>query len=222
MKTNEQLQRDVMDALRWEPILNATDIGVAARDGVITLTGYVDSYPKKLAAERAAKDVYGVKAVAEEIEVRLGTSSQKSDTELATAAATAIKWCDAIPEDRVTLSVEHGWIKLEGEVDWAYQRDEARHAVQNITGVRGVTNLITLKTRVKPTDVKQKIRRAFERSATIDSAQIAIDVTDHTVVLRGPVRSWAEREDAEAAAWAAPGVTDVRNELKVEELEEAY
>ncbi len=222
MKTNEQLQRDVMDALRWEPLLNASDIGVTARDGVITLTGYVDSYPKKLAAERVAKNVAGVKAVAEEIDVHLQTSNQKTDTEIAEEAVHALRWCSNVPDDRIQVSVENGWVKLEGEVEWEYQKSEARHELEDLIGVRGISNFIMVKPRVKPADVKDKIRRAFERSATVDANKIAIDVNGSIVTLRGPVRSWAEREDAESAAWSAPGVTQVKDELRVGELEEIY
>jgi osmotically-inducible protein OsmY len=222
MKTNEELQLDVMDALEWEPALNATDIGVAARDGVITLTGTVDSYPKMLAAEQAAKKVFGVRAVAEEIKVKPWGSSQKTDTEIAAAAITALKWCNSVPDDKIKVSVEDGWVKLEGQVQWQYQKDEALREVADLNGVKGVSNMITLKPVVKPADIKDKIHRAFERSATIDSGQIGIDVNGSIVRLHGKVRSWSEREDAEDAAWAAPGVTMVEDDIKVGELEGVY
>jgi osmotically-inducible protein OsmY len=226
MKTNEQLQRDVIEALKWEPVLgmslSATDIGVAVRGGVVTLTGSVNSYPKKLAAERAAKKVAGVKGVAEEIEVSLDGTNKRNDTEIAQAAVNALRWCSTVPDDKVKVSVENGWLKLEGEVEWDYQKTEARREVEDLTGVKGVTNLISLKPQAKPAEIKDKIRRAFERSATVDSGNIAIDVNGSIVTLRGPVRSWAEREDAETAAWAAPGVSQVRDELRVAELEEVY
>ena len=226
MKTNEQLQRDVIEALKWEPVLgmslSATDIGVAVRDGVVTLTGSVNSYPKKLAAERAAKKVAGVKGVAEEIEVSLDGINKRNDTEIAQAAVNALRWCSTVPDDKIKVSVENGWLKLEGEVEWDYQKTEARREGEDLTGVKGVTNLISLKPQAKPAEIKDKIRRAFERSATVDSGNIAIDVNGSIVTLRGPVRSWAEREDAETAAWAAPGVSQVRDELRVAELEEVY
>ncbi|MDP4198602.1 MAG: BON domain-containing protein [Bacteroidota bacterium] len=222
MKTNEQLQRDVMEALKWEPVLNATDIGVAARDGVITLTGTVDSYPKKLAAERAAKNVAGVKAVAEEVVVHIDGNNRRTDTEIAEAAVNALRWCNTVPDEKIKVSVENGWVKLEGEVEWDYQKTEARREVEDLTGVKGVTNLISLSPQLKPSEIKNKIRRAFERSATVDSGNIAIDVNGSIVTLRGPVRSWAEREDAENAAWAAPGVSQVKDELRVESLETIY
>lgn len=222
MKTNEQLQRDVIDALRWEPLLNASDIGVTARDGVITLTGHVDNYAKKLAAERVAKNVAGVKAVAEEIDVHLMNGNKKNDTEIAEEAVHALRWCSNVPDDRIKVSVENGWIKLEGEVEWEYQKNEARHQLEDLVGVRGISNFISVRPRVKPADVKDKIRRAFERSATVDANRIAINVNGSIVTLRGPVRSWAEREDAENAAWAAPGVTQVKDELRVGEMEDIY
>jgi len=222
MKTNEQLQRDVMEALRWEPALNAADIGVTARDGIITLTGNVNTYPKKLAAEQATKKVAGVKAVAEEIQVRIDGSDYKSDTDIAAAAVDALRWCTSVPDDKIKISVEDGWIKLEGEVEWQYQKDEAKREVEDLTGVKGVSNMISLKPQLKPAEIKDKIRRAFERSATVDSSHIAIDVNGSIVTLRGPVRSWAEREDAENAAWSAPGVSQVRDELRVGELEEIF
>lgn len=215
-----------MEALKWEPLLgasmNATDIGVAARSGVITLTGSVDTYPKKLAAERATKNVAGVKAVAEEIDVHIDGTNRRNDTEIAEAAVNALRWCNTVPDDRIKVSVENGWLKLEGEVEWDFQKTEARREVEDLTGVKGVTNLISLKPQVKPAEIKDKIRRAFERSATVDSSHIAIDVNGSIVTLRGPVRSWAEREDAENAAWAAPGVAQVRDELRIEALEEVY
>lgn len=222
MRTNEQLQRDVMDALEWEPILNASDIGVAARDGVITLTGTVDSYPKKMAADRVAKNVFGVRAVAEEISVKPWGSNLKTDTEIAAAAVNALKWCDSVPDYKIKVSVGNGWVELEGEVPWQYQKDEALREVADISGVKGVTNMIRLKPAVKPADIKDKIHRAFERSATVDSSQIGIDVNGSIVRLHGKVRSWAEREDAEDAAWAAPGVTMVEDDLRIGEREEVY
>jgi osmotically-inducible protein OsmY len=222
MKTNEQLQRDVMDALKWEPLLNAAEIGVAAKDGVITLSGIVDTYPKKLTAEQAAKKVFGVRAVAEDIKVKPWGSNIKSDTEIAEAAVNAIRWCNSVPDDKLKLSVENGWVKLEGEVPWQYQKDEALREVADLSGVKGVTNMITLKPAVKPADIKDKIHRAFERSATIDSGQIGIDVNGSIVRLHGKVRSWSEREDAEDAAWSAPGVTLVEDDIRVGELEEVF
>jgi len=220
MKTNEQLQRDVMEALKWEPILNATEIGVAAKDGVITLSGMVDSYAKKVAAEYAAKKVAGVRAVAEDIEIRPWGNNLKTDTDIAAAAVEALRWCTSVPDEKIKISVDNGWVKLEGEVEWQFQKDEARREIEDLSGVKGISNLITLKPVVKPADIKNKIHRAFERSATIDSGQIGIDVNGSIVRLHGKVRSWAEREDAESAAWSAPGVTEVKDDLRVTDLME--
>lgn len=227
MKSNDQIRRDVMDALKWEPLLNgitgsAADIGVNAENGVITLTGRVDSYPAKLAAERAAKSVHGVRALAEELEVQLDGKNLKSDTAMAQAAVDALRWCTAVPDERITVSVENGWVKLEGDVEWQFQRDEARREIEDIAGVKGVTNLITIKPILKPVDVKDKIQKAFQRSATVDASNISVDVNGSLVTLKGTVHSWSERDDAENAAWAAPGVSKVNDQITVSEVEEVY
>ncbi|MFI5202504.1 MAG: BON domain-containing protein, partial [Candidatus Kapaibacterium sp.] len=158
MKSNEQLQRDVMDAVKWEPLLNGAstlraDIGVTADNGVVTLTGHVNSYAAKLAAERAAKSVNGVRAVAEELEVKLDGKNVKTDTEIARAAVDALRWCTSVPDERLTLSVENGWVKLEGDVEWQFQKDEARREIEDLTGVKGITNLITVKPMLKPVEI---------------------------------------------------------------------
>jgi len=225
MKSNEQLQRDVMDAVKWEPLLNGAstqraEIGVTADGGVVTLTGHVNSYAAKLSAERAAKGVNGVRAVAEELEVRLDGKNLKTDTELAAAAVNALRWNTSVPDDRITLSVENGWVKLEGDVEWQFQKDEARHEIEDIAGVKGISNLIGVKPVLKPTEIKGKIERAFQRSATIDASNVSVDVNGSLVTLKGTVHSWAERDDAEDAAWAAPGVAKVNDQLTV--LEETY
>jgi len=223
MKSNEQLRRDVMDALKWEPLLNGStsaskaEIGVAADNGVITLTGKVNSYPKKLAAERAAKSVLGVRAVAEELEVHLDITNRISDTEIAAAAINALKWCNSVPDKRLTVGVENGWVKLEGDVEWQFQKDEAQKEIEDLNGVTGVTNLITVQPVIRATEIKDKIQRALLRSATVDSSNVVVDVNGSLVTLKGTVRSWAEREDAENAAWAAPGVAKVTDELLVED-----
>src|SRR5581483_2424473 len=218
MKSNQQLQRDVMDALKWEPLLNKAEIGVTVDHGVVTLTGRVDSYPGKLAAERAAKGVNGVRALAEELQIKLDGNNVRTDTEIAQAAADALKWCTAIPDDRITVSVENGWVKLEGDVEWQFQKDEARREVEDIMGVKGVTNFVTVKPVLKPIDIKDKIQQAFQRSATVDASNISVDVNGSLVTLKGTVHSWAERDDAESAAWAAPGVAKVNDQLTVEEV----
>jgi osmotically-inducible protein OsmY len=219
MKSNEHLRRDVSESLKWEPLLHEAEIGVNAEGGVITLTGHVDSYAKKLAAERAAKSVNGVRGLAEEIEVRLSTANRLSDTEIAEAAVNALKWASSIPDKRITLSVENGWVKLEGDVEWQYQKDEARIEIEGIAGVIGITNLIEVQPEINPSDIKDKIQRAFERTATIDSSNVKIEVDGSFVTLKGTVSSWAELEDAENVAWSAPGVSKVNVEITVAEEE---
>ncbi len=213
-----------MDSLRWEPLLNGSsgqkaDLGVTAENGVVTLTGHVDSYPAKLAAERAAKSINGVRAVAEEIEVRLDHKNMKTDTEIAQAAVDALRWCTAVPDDRITVSVENGWVKLEGDVEWQFQKDEARKEVEDLAGVKGISNLVTVKPILKPVQIKDKIKQAFQRSATINAGNVSVDVNGSLVTLKGTVHSWAERDEAENAAWAAPGVSKVNDQITVEEME---
>lgn len=216
MKTDQEIQNDVMDELKWEPFLTASEIGVAVKNGIVTLSGTVDRYAKKIAAETAAKKVNGVKAVAEDIEVKLGTSSKKNDTEIAEAALTALKWHSAMQENKIKISVENGWVTLEGDVDWEFQRNSAKYMVENLIGVVGITNNIKIKTVVATTDVKRKIASAFHRSATIDSEKINITLEGTKVILSGKVRSFAEKKDAENAAWLAPGVNSIENKLEID------
>ena len=216
MKTDQEIQNDVMDELKWEPFLTASEIGVAVKNGIVTLSGTVDRYAKKIAAETAAKKVNGVKAVAEDIEVKLGTSSKKNDTEIAEAALTALKWHSAMQENKIKISVENGWVTLEGDVDWEFQRNSAKYMVENLIGVVGITNNIKIKTVVASTDVKRKIASAFHRSATVDSEKINITLEGTKVILSGKVRSFAEKKDAENAAWLAPGVNSIENKLEID------
>jgi len=222
MKTDYQIQEDVMEELKWQPFLNASEIGVAVKNGIVTLSGHVDSYSKKLAAENAAKKVAGVKAVAEEIEVGISPSYNKTDAEIAEAVLNALKWHTAVQEDKIKIKVEDGYVKLEGEVEWEYQRTMAKTAIENLSGVRFVTNLITVKPQVSSSDIEKKINAAFHRSATIDSNSIDAEVHGSSVTLSGKVRSIAEKEDAEDAAWFAPGVTSVANKIEIEEPEYEY
>lgn len=215
MKTDVQIQKDVMDELMWEPYLESAQIGVAVKNGVVTLSGQVDTYPKKNLAEKAAKRVSGVKAVAEDIQVGVSPSFRRTDTEIAAAAVDALKWHTAVQEEKIKVKVENAVITLDGEVEWDYQRTNAHNAVKNLIGVRYVNNFITVKPSLQPGDIKTKISAAFQRSATVDSSRIAVDVFGSRVVLHGTVRSFAEKEDAERAAWAAPGVTKVDNQISI-------
>ena len=211
-----------MDQLRWEPFLNASKIGVSVNNGIVTLSGQVDTYSKKVLAEKATKKVAGVKAIAEDIQIGLSKTYLKTDAEVAQAVVNALKWHTMIPEDKIKVTVEDGIVKLEGEVEWEYQLTQARTSVENLIGVRSVTNLISVKPKVTPTDVQQKINSAFLRSASIDAAKITAEVLGNRVILHGKVRSFAEKDDAENAAWAAPGIISVESKLSIEEPEYAY
>ena len=205
MKTDIEIQKDVLEQLKWEPYLNASEIGVAVKNGIVTLSGIVDSYSKKVLAEKVAKKIAGVKAIALEIQVGLSPVYRKTDGEIAEAVVNALKWHTMIPDQKITVSVEHGSVKLEGEVDWDYQRRQALKAIEDLVGVRSVTNLIKVKERISADDIQKSINAAFQRSATIDADKIKVEVMGSKITLVGSVRSLPEKEDAENAAWFAQG-----------------
>lgn len=219
MKTDLEIQKDVMDELKWQPFLQAAEIGVAVKNGVVTLSGRVDNYGKKLTAENAAKKVAGVKAVAEDIQVGISPAYRKTDAEIAEAVLNALEWHTAIPDDRIKVKVEDGIVKLEGEVEWDFQRNSAKTAIQYLAGVRSVVNLISVRPKISADDLEKKIKAAFHRSATIDAAKVNVDVIGNKAILTGKVRSLAEKEEAENAVWAAPGVFNLESKLLVEEPE---
>lgn len=217
MKTDSQIQKDVIDQLGWEPMLHASEIGVAVKDGIVTLSGIVDTFTKKIEVEKAAKKVSGVKAIALDIQVGVSPIFKRTDGEIAEIVLNALKLHTAVQEDRIKIKVEDCIVTLEGNVEWEYQRKEAQNAIENLPGVRDVSNLIIVSPRVLGLDVREKINQAFQRSATIDADKIKVETIGSKVILSGSVRSIAEKEDAEEAVWAAPGVTTVDNRLVVEE-----
>lgn len=215
MRTDADIQKDVIAQLKWEPFLHAENIGVAVKGGIVTLSGQVDSYSKKISAELATKKVFGVKAVAEDINVGASPVYRRTDAEIAEAVVNALRWHSAVVDDKIKVKVEDGIVTLEGEVDWNFQRQNAVNAIQNLIGVIRVNNFIIVKPSPTSKDVQDKIHQALHRSATVDSDKIAVTVSGSKVVLTGTVRSLAEKDDAELAAWSGRGITSVENRLQI-------
>jgi osmotically-inducible protein OsmY len=213
--TDLELKGNVESELDWEPSVNAAEIGVSVKDGIVTLTGHVQSYWQKIASERSASRVSGVKAVVNGLEIRLPATSERTDEDIARAAVSALAWSVSVPADRVKVEVSKGWITLEGTVEWQYQKAAAEKAVRDLIGVRGVVDLLEVKPKANPVEVKVAIEAALKRSAEVDASRITVETDGDKVILRGTVRSWSEREEAERAAWRSPGVRFVENRITV-------
>jgi osmotically-inducible protein OsmY len=212
-RTDQELQADVLAELRYDSSVKANEIGVSVKDGVVTLTGTVDTYLQKWRAEEAAHRVAGVTAVANDITVR--TVDERTDTDIAAAAVSALRWDAGLPTDSIHVTVDKGWVTIKGEVEWQFQRQEAERVVRRLRGVKGVSNLITVKPAASPTGLKKKIEDALVRSAEVDANNITVEVQGSKAILKGRVRSWAERQEAERAAWLAPGITSVENQITI-------
>ena len=215
VRSDTQIQADVLAEMKWDARVQPNEVGVSVKDGIVTLTGYVDSYTKKWAAEERAHRVAGVKAVANDIQVRLPGSSERTDADIAAAARRALEWNTLVPADRIKITVSNGFVTLEGDVDWQYERDAAERSVRNLVGVKGVSNLIRVKPNAMPQNIKERIEQALRRIIEEDARNITVEVDGSKVILRGSVRSWAERQEAERTAWSAPGITSVDNRITI-------
>ncbi len=216
MKNNEELQTDVQNAIKWEPLLNAAEIGVTVKDGVVSLTGVVDSYAKKMEAEHAAKRVVGVKALVEKIEVNFPSFWAKTNAEIASEVLAALKSNWTVPNDKISVQVEDGWVTLDGELAWNYQREAAKNSVNYLTGVKGVTNNIVIKSEINNAIEKKDVENAIGRSWAVDGRDIQVSVSGTTVSLNGTVNSWYQKDEAERIAYNTPGIWHVKNELAVD------
>lgn len=216
MKTDKQLQTDVVEQLQWEPGIHEAEIATAVKSGVVTLSGHVDSFAEKYAAIRATERLHGVAAVVDELQVKLPSEHRRTDNDIAHAAVSVLRWDITVPDDRIRMTVRDGWIILEGEVPWQYQKTSAERAIRNLIGVQGVTNLIAVKApHANVFDVSAKIKNALRRTAELDADTITVEARDGSVTLKGTVHSYAERRDAERAAWSAPGVSHVDDRIAV-------
>ncbi len=215
IRSDVDIQQDVLEELSWDQHINVSDIGVSFKEGVVSLTGLVDDYLMRLAAQNAALRVKGAHAVANNIEVRLHTSAERTDSDLALAALYALKWDAAIQTDKLHITVSHGYVTLKGEVEWPFQREAAERAIRRLAGITGVTNWVTVAVRALPADIKQQIEKALVRNAETDAHRITVEVHGHTATLKGQVRSFAEKLAAERTALSAPGIASVTNEIKI-------
>lgn len=220
MKNDSQIQQDVIYQLKWNPFLKVSEIGVSVKHGIVTLSGTVNSYAQKVEAEKCAKKVVGVRGIAQDIQIAVSPMIARTDAEIAESVLNALKWHSAVPDDLITVKVEDGVVTIDGELEWEYQRSSAKHVVSNLNGVTSVVDRLKLKPRASVVDVENKISAAFHRTATIDAERIAVEVAGKTAILRGKVRSYAEKEDAEDAAWSAPGISTVVNYLELVPEEE--
>jgi osmotically-inducible protein OsmY len=215
MKTDSDLKKDVMAELTWDPAVKADAVGVAVNNGVVTLSGHLDTYAEKFAAERALRRVAGVQAIALELDVRLAPQHKRSDTDIAAAAEQALRWHTSVPADKIRLIVENGWVRLQGEVEWEYQRRSVEKAIRPLVGVVGISNEIALKAKPVPADLAGRIEGALKRQALYEAKRVEVSIAGSTVTLRGSVQSWQERDAVQGAVWSAPGVRSVINELRV-------